>query len=388
VDADEGHSILGASGMYRWEVCPGSVTLNRGIPNQSSKFAEEGTLAHEIGAAALVGGEIMTDDDGMYEALETYLLHVNTIRDRIDANVEKALGEKNARLDQEGMEWVEYPVHLKQIDPRLWGTADYVAYDPVEMVMYVRDYKHGAGVYVEVKNNPQLLYYALAVYFTILLPLGLKVKKIDLGIVQPRYPYQDGPTRSIVMPLSKLLGFTNRLISAVYRADHATTEFNPGKGCQFCPAAKANKCTKVRKMAINMFAKNEVVKDINEFGHLLEWFGVFRGWMSKVEETAFEDLNDGLIIDGWGLEPKRGKRKFGNEKAVARTLQSKKIGLLQNQIYDVTLKSPAQIDKLLSPDKRKIVAALSTTESSGLKLAPEQRDESHDPQQAFSKVTK
>ena len=37
----------------RWMRCPGSVALTKDMPDESSKFAEEGTLAHECGALML-----------------------------------------------------------------------------------------------------------------------------------------------------------------------------------------------------------------------------------------------------------------------------------------------------------------------------------------------
>ena len=50
------HSKIGASSMYRWSKCPGSVRLCEGIKSVSSVYADEGTRAHEL-AASLLGAQ-------------------------------------------------------------------------------------------------------------------------------------------------------------------------------------------------------------------------------------------------------------------------------------------------------------------------------------------
>ncbi|MCH8328897.1 MAG: DUF2800 domain-containing protein, partial [Nanoarchaeota archaeon] len=47
------HSKIGASSMYRWSNCPGSVKLSEGMTSESSIYAIEGTAAHEVVGLAL-----------------------------------------------------------------------------------------------------------------------------------------------------------------------------------------------------------------------------------------------------------------------------------------------------------------------------------------------
>ena len=57
--------------MYRWATCPGSVRLSKGIPNRSSKYAQEGTDAHEWAAKLATGEAMMLDaPEDMREALQ------------------------------------------------------------------------------------------------------------------------------------------------------------------------------------------------------------------------------------------------------------------------------------------------------------------------------
>ena len=43
------HAVLSPSASERWINCPASVKLAAQFPNESSRYAEEGTLAHELG---------------------------------------------------------------------------------------------------------------------------------------------------------------------------------------------------------------------------------------------------------------------------------------------------------------------------------------------------
>ena len=47
------HARLGPSGYDRWGSCPASVELCAALPDSSSEFAAEGTMAHEVRAMCL-----------------------------------------------------------------------------------------------------------------------------------------------------------------------------------------------------------------------------------------------------------------------------------------------------------------------------------------------
>ena len=42
------HSTFSPSGTDRWVACPASIQLSEGIPDETSKYAIEGTLAHKV----------------------------------------------------------------------------------------------------------------------------------------------------------------------------------------------------------------------------------------------------------------------------------------------------------------------------------------------------
>ena len=111
----------------------------------------------------------------------------------------------------------------------------------------VIDLKYGAGVPVEVEDNPQLLYYGLG---ALLANKQWKPHEVEVVIVQPRCPHPDGPVRSQVLQVVDLLEFAADLVEAVKRTEeaseqHATLDtlnwmrayLNPGDHCRWCPAA-------------------------------------------------------------------------------------------------------------------------------------------------------
>ena len=133
-----GHSKLGASGAKRWLTCPGSVALSEGMPNKSSKYAIEGTAAHQLAEECLLsggspydflGGGCVTieDDDGFqveYEVTDKMadgvMWYLNDIRE-----MAKSQGISKITKDM-----VECRFHLDWVDDQLYGCLLYTSPSP------------------------------------------------------------------------------------------------------------------------------------------------------------------------------------------------------------------------------------------------------------------
>src|SRR5690606_938184 len=89
--------------------------------------------------------------------------------------------------------FIERRFHCPSIHPLFYGTSDFCFLDADARTLHVWDYKHGAGIVVEVEDSPQLKYYACGM----LEDLGLwdDIDRVVLHIVQPRGWHSDGPHR-------------------------------------------------------------------------------------------------------------------------------------------------------------------------------------------------
>src|SRR3954449_5633680 len=86
------HSALSASGASRWINCPGSVRMTSGLPGVESKYASEGTGAHELAQAALLAdrdadaylGQVFSDVTVTPEMARDVQPYIDTCRTAID----------------------------------------------------------------------------------------------------------------------------------------------------------------------------------------------------------------------------------------------------------------------------------------------------------------
>lgn len=352
------HSKIGASSMHRWANCPGSVRLSKDIPSKTSIYAEEGTQAHELAAKILLKEkhDVSTFSDEDLDAVMTYVDHV---RDLISKGTHH---------------FIEQKFSLEEFHPNLFGTSDAIVYDAKSRSLVVVDYKHGKGIPVEVKNNPQLMYYALGALKT----LNKPCESIWMTIVQPRCFHVEGAVRSQHITPWDLLEFANDLVDFAKATEKEDAPLIPGHYCRFCPAA--NICpaleTKVKeavKLEFEVFKEDpvEVIQhlDINKLSNALSLIPLLKSWISNVEDTA-NFIAKSVKIPGFKMVDKRGSRKWINEEQVIEFLKSQKLN--EEDIYKKDLKSPAQIEKILTKENKKLLTEFVMIESSGTTLVSDE----------------
>ncbi len=346
--------------MHRWAACPGSVRLSAGIESKSSVYAEEGSDAHALGALCLrersapgfyIGEEI--DEDGrkftvteeMAEAVQVYVQHVENLT---------AKGEQYL---------VEHKFDLSSVHPGCFGTADCVVWDEKNKLLHVVDYKHGAGVPVNVVDNPQLQYYGLGALVT----AGFHARKLRLTIVQPRCDHPDGPVRSWDIDAIDLLDFRADLIQYAKATEDPNAPTVPGDHCRWCPAAAL--CPALEKKTQDL-AKTEfsaaVPYDPAKLKLALDSLPEIEARLKAVREFAYQEAEAGRPVPGYKLVAKRATRKWRDEGEVIDYLQKEKVAV---EVFEPRkMKTPAQMEKVLAKD---VVAQFTIAESSGHTLVPE-----------------
>jgi hypothetical protein len=327
------HSPIGASSMYRWSACPGSVRLSAGVESKSSKYAEEGTEAHEWAAKVLTLDAVLDDVPSveMTDAVKVY-------RDECFADV----GAE--RL-------VEHKFDLTQVYPGLFGTADCVVWIPAQKLLRVIDFKYGAGIPVEVTGNPQLRYYALGALMT----CGYHPTEVEMVIVQPRCPHPAGPVRRERISAADLIDFATELIDYAKATENPDAPVVPGDHCRFCPASGAGRCPAIREkanaVAARVFAPG-VAYDATELADALRWAPVLEAWLKNMREFAYAEAEAGRCPPGFKLVAKRASRVWKDEASAEQACKS--LGLGELEMYgEPNLVSPAQIEKALTARKIK-----------------------------------
>jgi hypothetical protein len=327
-------------------------------------YAAEGTVAHQLAEDYFKKSQVPEDmightfsQDGfeieitqeMVEAVRVYTDYID------DLKVGKEM-------------WVEQQFHMVKVHEDLWGTSDCVLYDPKEKTLYVRDYKHGQGVPVEVVGNDQLKYYALGS----LLEMDLPVSIVNVGICQPRCPHPDGPNRSIDFGAADLIDWSADLQDAVKATEKKDAALNPGEEqCRFCPAAAS--CPALQDMAMET-AKDEFSMVVGSYdpevlADNLEKLPMIEAWCKKVREFAYGEAEHGRKVPRHKLVQKQSRRYWKDDMETVKFLLNYKME--DADIYDRKLRSPAQIEKIIGKEAKGDIVDLIEKRSSGLVLVPE-----------------
>lgn len=387
------HSVIGASPSKRWMACPGSVALSRDIPNRSSEYALEGTAAHqlaefclteEFNASYYVGSNIHVQKDGgewqfpvtkeMAQAVQVYLDFV--------------------RKDEPYDTLVEHRFHLKELDEGLFGTADCVQWFPETATLRVSDYKHGMGIPVEAKDNPQGLYYALGALLTLRFP----ARFVEIAIIQPRCAHPDGPIRCWTIGVDELLDWQADLLNAVKRVKDAEDTFSvetlwaetylsSGGHCKFCPAAGVpGKCkaleNKSQALAKLEFAPMPVGPtavivpwyDAEKLAQALHDIPAVEARIKAIREFAYAEAEQGRCPPGFKLVEKRATTKMRDDVkaeelciAMGMTDPSELYKEREFKNYgDLVEMAPGKNDK----ERKAVIAPFAVKQSSGHTLAP------------------
>lgn len=375
----KGHSRIGASGAYRWMVCPGSpAMIDKAPPQAQSSYAAEGTAAHKVGELCLKTGNnaaryVGNDFDGIIctdEMAEAVQVYVDTVREDLEKNPGSTL-------------LVEQSFDLGQIMLGLFGTNDAVVFQAFGKLS-VYDYKHGFGV-VEVVDNKQLLYYALGAILN-LLNGGGDFESVELVIVQPRAMHRDGRVRRWSVDVPYIMEFAKELLVAAEKTLDPNAELVAGGHCQYCaarPFCPALKQLVVKTAAMDFpepappaprFPSPDMLTP-EQLKKALDLSEIINDWIRSVEAYAEESARRGVKIPGYKLVKKRANRKWISEAAVAETLSEYGEAIFEPK----SLLSPAKVEKVVGKKNLILIETLCETPDSGVVLVPE-----HDKREAVA----
>lgn len=345
------HSPLGASAAERYINCPGSPRLvqklGRRPEGAEPEYTRKGIGAHKVVAWCLSNYEEVWEALGRnwgmtfdLDEMRSMQAYVDIVRARIVA-IKEEYGPATI--------FVEFGFHRPELHALFYGTFDVaiVAGDYAEVI----DYKHGAGIAVDI-TIPQLRMYAVG--FVLDMP---EVRRVRVRIVQPRAWHPDGPDRTELIEVPELMQWLDtELLPAMEEADPRVTwderrleqGLNPGEWCRFCPAARG--CSALTQR-LEVYQNTELATTIQgagdeELGRLYEMIPVVRFKIKAVEQEVHRrNLADPKnLVPGSKLVRAISHRVWKPEAEAE--LRKKLPGL---ELYTKPeLKSPAQVEELSS----------------------------------------
>ena len=317
--AEREHALFSASGALRWLNCPGSILLEKDLPDTTSDAAEEGTLAHELAELKVrnyfypqdISKRKLTFSIKKMKENELWddemLIHTDTYIDYI-RDVSIKLPSTPYVIVEKRVDYGSYMPEGYQNDG--FGTADCIMIQG--NILHVIDFKYGKSpdgrVFAE--NNPQMLLYALGAYkaYKVL----YQIEEIHLSIVQPRLP--DGIS-AWVCTLDELLKFGEYSRERAALAVSGNADYSPGvKTCKYCRAravCRARSDYNVKQA----FAIGEMPPLITneEVGKRLFAMQDVVKYQKDLKDYALKECLAGKEVPGWKAVEGKGKRDWTNQ---------------------------------------------------------------------------
>lgn len=360
------HAVLSPSKASRWITCPGSVALTAGMEDTSSSYADEGTAAHAVAAARLLGvpGPAAADHTTS-DFISVYTKYVRNAAEGKILLVEQRFDLERWTSEKGGK-----------------GTADAVIVDLANQALEVIDLKFGQGHVVDAEENEQLMLYALGALDVVELCYG-EVKTIKLVIVQPRRDhisewtiskkdllrFGEGARRQGEFALHLLANVDKLVLDAQMLNTFTFLEYlyPTEKACLWCPA-KASCPALEAQIKDAVFDNFEVLDDggVKAVTKAVDsdiptpgLLALVEQWVAAKQAWINQRLHDRVPTPGWKLVVgKKGNRKWRDEAPVEKLL--KRLKFKKSETHEESLISLTKIEKLVPEEKWPLFAVLIT----------------------------
>ncbi len=347
-------NIVGGSTAKRVINCPGSVALVQKMPPKpSSKYADEGTLLHNVMAEL-----IMSEEPPEYYIGTRYEDQILTL-ELVEEKILPALRALDIIDPEHKMEIeAETRVGFGDLLPGVFGSTDLIGRLGNRAV--VLDWKFGDGVMVEVEENPQLMFYAAAAMRTPEAQWAFEgVTEIEMVIVQPP------EVRRWVTTPKRIWEFEVQLYAAVKTAMKPDAPLAVGDHCRWCAAKPiCPKMTGAVDRALKVQLDNLDAPKISAY---LKNADMLEDWIKDLRALALQMLESGAKLPEYKLVAKRAIRSWSDEEKAKVALFA--YGLTESEVMETSVVSPAKAEKALKKRKLGLPEDLVVAISSGNTLA-------------------
>lgn len=391
------HARLSPSASKRWMTCPGSVKFieSLGIENKPSKYAAEGTVAHEVHELCLVKnqqakeyfGRTIEADGMKFKVNQNMIEAVQESLDYIHDRIEMAeLDGLRVEVQVEVRSSLEY-LGIPGLDG---GTSDVVLLfwneDDILVALEIFDYKHGAGVAVDPLENPQAMSYGLGIITKYKAAEELPIR---ITISQPRAHHPDGAIRCWDTNVKDVYEWEeNKLIPCANATLEDDAPLVPSDdGCRFCDAA--GQCPKlfertqeVAMLDFDTLEDEVMLPDVTTLTaeqktFIMDHADVLRSFIVAVEKQVKDEVNSGSqeYSSKYKLVRKTTRRKF-TEDALDELTSPLLDHLDEDDLYERKSRSMTEIEKRLKKaigvkDAKLIMDEVTTKPEGELVIAPQ-----------------
>lgn len=348
------------SDAARWTRCHKSLGFTQDYPNESSEFADEGTVAHWVREMCLDLGFDAYDFIGTEKTLNGRVWAVDAdMADHLQPGIDEIRqfdGEMFVEKWVDTTEWVGRDENGKPQG----GTLD-LGVVGTDLIV-ISDLKFGMGVPVDAVDNDQQILYALAFWKQIARHIT-KATNFLIIIDQPRNHAGGGYWP---VTLEELLKRGEKIKLAAAQCDSPDAEFTPGeKQCKWCPAANvagrpggcpAHAKAQLDQLDLDFDGIDEIEDEESWQPPIVSELSAERliklaiakksieGFLEYAHAQALQHLIDSGPSEGrkavYGRNP---PRKWRDEKAAEAFMRQKNV-----EPFNKKLKSPAQGEKLVA----------------------------------------
>lgn len=349
------HALLAASRASRWMNCPPSARLEEKMDESApSKYAEEGTLAHELAEVMLRGRfRLLPADDCTKEVrrLKKNPLYSDEMKTYLDVYLDYVTEQYRVALQStpDAVISLEERLDFSRWVEQGFGTGDAIVI--ADGVMEVIDLKYGKGVEVFAERNPQLMLYGLGALEAFDMLFGIKTVK--LTIVQPRQERID--SWSISAEDLYIWGDEEVKPKAAL-AYEGKGEMKCGHWCKWCRVKPL--CAKMAEtnleLAKDEFKEPQLLSD-DRLVEVFTQLPMLKDWAESVAEYLLKQALAGKEVPGYKVVEGRTQRKWADEAQVREILS---VDHDPSEFMVTKLAGIPAIEKLLKKDFQPLLGDL------------------------------
>ncbi len=346
------HAILSASSAHRWLKCTAAPRFEETFPEKTSEYAEEGRLAHSICELKLlkkftvsITPKTFTTRFNKLKKSELY----NPEMDKTSDLYIEHLTERAMQYNSNPYVAAEVRVDFSEYVPDGFGTCDCIMIGGDTIC--ITDYKHGKGVPVDAKDNPQMMLYALGALKKYEAIYGNTIKRVIMTIDQPRL--SDTPSVAEIT-VDELRAWGESIKPIAQKAFTGFGEYVPGEHCRFCRGKAQCKARADQNTALEEFKEcviptkaqpgDNILTD-EQIGDILTRGAQLVSWFKDIEEYALSALLAGKEIPGYKAVAGRSNRTFTDLDAALNAIIA--AGYDEALLYDRKPKTLTELEKLM-----------------------------------------